>query len=328
MSGAIHQPHDKLFKLSMSQLQVAKDFFIKHLPAELLQELDLETLELHKETFIDEAYKATEADVVYSVKLKGSNNLTTYLYLLCEQQTEIDQNIVFRLLSYTVRIIEMHRRQHSHDLLPLVYPLVIYTGEKIWDAPLEIYSLFGQYESLAREWLFKPYQLIDVARMSDEELRSHDWCGLIEFVLKYRQVQDLTAFLETILPWMQSLEVHNIAGLFIGRIVLQYVTNNLSAEDIDLFEQKVEKYLYNQLRGEAMTLAEAYEQRGIAKGMQQGMQQGEAAVITRLLERRFGKISQQYMQRINLADADTLLLWADRLLNVKTLDEVFAGITA
>ncbi len=65
--------------------------------------------------------------------------------------------------------MELHRKKNPGGSLPIVYPLVVYSGEKIWDAPLDIFELFGNEEALARETLLKPYQLIDVAR--SEELK-------------------------------------------------------------------------------------------------------------------------------------------------------------
>lgn len=180
MPSLIHQAQDKFFKQSMSDLRVAQAFFKNHLPPAFFKELDLTTLKLEKHTFIDEAYKATEADVVYSMRL---GKRMAYLYVLCEQQSEVDNQIAFRLLVYTVRIMEMHKKQFPKDPLPLVYPIVVYSGEKPWDAPLDIFSLFGEEEAFAKEWLFKPYQLLDIHRASDEELRQQEWCGLMEFAL-------------------------------------------------------------------------------------------------------------------------------------------------
>ena len=62
---------------------------------------------------------------------------------------------------------------------------------------------------------------------------------------------------------------------------------------------------------------------GIQKGMQRGVQQGEAAILTRLLQRRFGKLPTKYAQRIAQADAQTLLEWGEKILDAKTLDDVF-----
>ena len=53
--------------------------------------------------------------MVYSVKV-GST--LAYLYILCEQQTVIDQYMAFRLLVYTIRLMEQHRAQHPDSPLP------------------------------------------------------------------------------------------------------------------------------------------------------------------------------------------------------------------
>ncbi len=42
-----------------------------------------------------------------------------------------------------------------------------------------------------------------------------------------------------------------------------------------------------------------------------------------LLERRFGAIYKPVRERINAADARTLLIWGERILTVQSIDEVF-----
>lgn len=54
-----------------------------------------------------------------------------------------------------------------------------------------------------------------------------------------------------------------------------------------------------------------------------GMQKGEAAIILRQLQRRFGKIPKAYKQRIVQADAKTLLTLGDKILDAKTLEDLF-----
>ena len=50
---SIENPHDKYFKKSMSNINVATEFFQSHLPAEMLKMVDLATLEQQKESLID-----------------------------------------------------------------------------------------------------------------------------------------------------------------------------------------------------------------------------------------------------------------------------------
>ncbi len=63
---------------------------------------------------------------------------------------------------------------------------------------------------------------------------------------------------------------------------------------------------------------------GMEKGIEQGLVMGEAALLLRLLERRFGPLPAATRQRIAAADADTLLLFGDRVLDAQSLEDVFA----
>jgi len=59
-------------------------------------------------------------------------------------------------------------------------------------------------------------------------------------------------------------------------------------------------------------------------GAKQGEVRGEAKVLTRLLERRFGTLPDTARTRIESADVESLDRWVDRLDGAETLDAVFA----
>jgi flagellar biosynthesis/type III secretory pathway protein FliH len=64
-------------------------------------------------------------------------------------------------------------------------------------------------------------------------------------------------------------------------------------------------------------------QKGMEKGMEEGIQKGEAAMVLRLIQRRFGNISKSYKRRIMQTDADALLLLGEKILEAKTLEDLF-----
>ncbi|WP_022947234.1 RpnC/YadD family protein [Methylohalobius crimeensis] len=65
-------------------------------------------------------------------------------------------------------------------------------------------------------------------------------------------------------------------------------------------------------------------QQGKQQGLQQGLQQGEAAILLRLIERKYGaEAAAACRERVLQADAETLLVWSERILSADTLDEVF-----
>lgn len=65
-------------------------------------------------------------------------------------------------------------------------------------------------------------------------------------------------------------------------------------------------------------------EKGLQQGLEQGLRQGEAAVLLRLIERKYGpEAVTAYRNRVEQADAETLLKWSERLLAAETVDEVF-----
>lgn len=64
-------------------------------------------------------------------------------------------------------------------------------------------------------------------------------------------------------------------------------------------------------------------EKGIEKGMEQGIVKGESAMLLRLLERRFGPLSEPVRQRVAGADAETLLAWGERLLDARRLEDIW-----
>ena len=60
--------------------------------------------------------------------------------------------------------------------------------------------------------------------------------------------------------------------------------------------------------------------RYIEQGREQGLLQGEAAVLLRPIERKFGPPSTVVRQRIQSADAATLLGWSERLLTADSVE--------
>ena len=60
-----------------------------------------------------------------------------------------------------------------------------------------------------------------------------------------------------------------------------------------------------------------------AEGKAEGKVEGQIRTLSRLIERRFGALSDALRARLESADLVTLDLWTDRVIDAKTLDEIF-----
>ncbi len=326
--SVIHQPHDKFIKLSLGEPRVAQEFFTEHLPPSILQVMNLATLKLQNHSFIDENYKGSEADVIYSVQV---SHTTAYLFLLCEHQSTVYSVDCFSFVGLSGATDGTAFKATSWTTIALSLSTGDIHGSCTLERYIKYFRIIWKSELLAEEWLFKFFQLLNIHQLNDEDIRRRQWCGLVEFALKYKQVRDFKKFLKTLLPWIREMEQKGSSGFSLSKIVLKYVLDGTETQDFDLFAKSIQEYLSPELGEEIMTLAQELIQRGhrqgisqgISQGIHQGIHQGGVAVLTRLLKRRFQQVPPSYLIKIEQANAETLLSWSEKILEAKSLEEVF-----
>lgn len=327
----INNPHDKAFKSAMSDTRVAREFFELYLPEKIKKLVNLSVLQLQQNTFIDEKLKKTETDLLYKTQFNLKNEQPGYLYLLTEHQSIPDRWLPLRLLRYLCSVFELHRQQNPHDkYLPPVVPLIFYTGQSRYTFSTDCFDLFGDYAALARNLLIGPYPLVELNKISDDEILSHPWSGLLELVMKHAKQRDFLdclkrAFEHFIQPLLQESGTDNyITGMLKYSLIQGEVT------DLDQCLE-IMRELPDKMGKEIMTIAELLHQRGleqgiqqgVQQGMQQGMQQGEALILIEQLEYRFGSISLELKEKIQKANHQMLSLWSKKIFSAKIVTDLF-----
>ncbi len=96
----ITQPHNKFFKLVFTRGETTAEFIENNLPPEIVDLIDLESLEYEKDTFIDERFKDHFSDLLVKMRLK--NGKRGYLYILIEHKSYQDPIAAFQILKYKV----------------------------------------------------------------------------------------------------------------------------------------------------------------------------------------------------------------------------------
>jgi hypothetical protein len=74
-----------------------------------------------------------------------------------------------------------------------------------------------------------------------------------------------------------------------------------------------------------LSLADRIRADGRSEGISDGRSEERRELVLQLLARRFGALSPEVEERVARADMDQLKDWAMRLLDARTLDEVFAS---
>jgi len=259
----LHQPHDKLMFSALRQKAVAKGLFYHQLPEALLSLADFSRMKLRNTKFVTPQYQAFEADILYEIPLADR----TGLFLLhCELQSTVDSMIALRVWQYILLLLMEWHDDHPGEPLPVVYPIIVYTGAAGYHASTEFFDLFGNQKALAKSYLFNEITVVDVCRLEDSDIRKHDLFGLTEFAFKYKETREFGHFMDEFLSWMNDLS--DTINKDYAKMLLKYVMNVYREADTQTFVDKAQHHLSTALGEEAMTIAQQLRQEGMQEGTQ------------------------------------------------------------
>ena len=168
-----HHPHDKLFRIILADKEEAEALLLAHLPEAISNELIWETLTLVETSFVDEALRESESDVLYRIQHR-STKTEIFLYLLFEHQSVSDKWMRFRLYKYEGRIWDESFKWHpKQQWLPPIASVVFYQGATPWNHSIDFVDLFP---TAAQEWSFLPqfsHILIDQSSIHPDEIKGN-----------------------------------------------------------------------------------------------------------------------------------------------------------
>ena len=268
----INQKHDKIFKEMLSDKKSTVDFINSFLHLNLVED----DIEKYEKEFRTSEFSNVEADVVYKIKNKN-------VFILIEHQSSVDYKMSYRIMRYKYAIIESvidkKRLKEKSYRIPMVIPVVLYTGKRKWKRLL-INDIEEKVEGYAENWL--GYTLIDVNEFSKEELLADNLiitkAMLIE---KSKNKEELYRNIEEV------INIQKEKKAFDNLQLEKLITYELSeTEDKNIMHEFIEKIRNIEGSEEIMTNASRIINREIRKerkaGLEQGIQQGIALVAKKL----------------------------------------------
>lgn len=319
----LQNPHDKFFKESLSDIEVAKDFIANYLPASILEAVDVNTLEVQKDSFINEELQEYFSDLLFKV---GITNEEGYLYLLFEHKSFVDQGIALQLLKYMVEIWQAKRNKEHAKQLPLIIPLVIYHGKSNWNISTSFSGSMIGYHELPQE--IKAYipdfefLLYDISRYSDDDIKGSAKTRIIFTLLRDVVTKTGKELLESILRalyyWKQIDNQETAVGYL--ETMFRYifsVAKDLKEDDI---EEVVKALETTEMKGSdfVTTLADKWRR----EGMERGIRLGTAKSISQLLTAKFGDLPKELHEELNKLDLPTLENILEHVFDFEKIDDV------
>jgi len=309
---------DAFFRESFGRREIAQDFLRHHLPAPLLAVIDLETLEIAKDSYVAQDLRGSFADLVYRV---GNGTSQLSIYLLFEHKSRPEHWILLQLLRYITAAGDEYRKQHPETRhLPPVYPLVIYHGRRRWRVPKTFHALVSPLPPVLTPFVPQfTYTLHDLSPRTNAEIKGALLTRLVQLAMRWIFSEQPIERLRELFALIEQIEDQTTALEMLESLLRYYVQGTQRVDEQDA------RLLLQQTRtGDPImqTFIDRYIEQGRQQGIEQGIEQGEANVLLRLITKKFGPPSESVRQRIAAADADTLLHWSERTLTADSLEAV------
>jgi predicted transposase/invertase (TIGR01784 family) len=267
MSAGVQQPHDKLFRTVFSDVEEAALFLREHLPP-----LAGQPGGVVETSFVDEALRDSESDLLYAAQMK-EGDAPLFLYLLFEHQSKPDPWMRFRLLKCMCRIWdESFKERPEQSELPAIAPVVFYQGESEWRDSTEFVDLFA---AGVREYDFPPrfaHYLIDQSGLAPEEVKGGLKAKVAQLLMMAAYQKRMREALRLAAPLVAQLT--RTGGLDYVAVFVIYLASTQERRVVNEFAAQV-KRLAPETGGDMLTYAEELRQEGRKEGLQEGLQKGE-----------------------------------------------------
>lgn len=323
----IQNPHDKFFKETFSNVDVSKDFFLNYLPPPIVNLIDLESIELQKDSFISKDLREYFSDLLFHLQLNENEG---YLYVLLEHKSYPSKMVAVQLLRYLVEIWEAKLNKEHAPKLPIVIPVVIFHSEREWGASKSLGEMLQGFDQLPENiQQYVPnfeYILIDVSNYRDEEIKGIAQLKVILTIyrdLTTKSEKNLRKALKRSLYYLQQLEDQETAIQYLETLIhyIFHLDRQLTKKDFHDIIEYVEGTYFE--RSEmVMSLAELFRDEGRQQGKLEGKTEALANTTIRLITKFVAPVPEELQQAIYKQDNETLESIIDQIDAFTTIDQI------
>jgi predicted transposase/invertase (TIGR01784 family) len=248
--------------------------------------MDLESLEISKDSFVEKDLADYYSDMLYKVTLSGSPG---YVYVLFEHKSYYDKYVHLQLLEYMVKIwrlfLKQQKKQKKKESLPIVIPLLIFHGEHSWPEHRARFSslLSGPVEELCDYIPDFSFSLYDLTCFSDDEIRGTVMSRVVVLLFKHIFDPDLLDRLPGILSLMREL-IEKETGLQYLETVFRYLFSTIDDVSTETIREIAEQALSDREGEHIMTLAEKLRMEGEIRGEIKGRSEGKIEGLIQAIE--------------------------------------------
>jgi len=227
----------------------------------------------HEKHYLTKDMRDYAEDLVIKVKYQGQE---AYIYLLIEFQSQVDKFMALRLLNYVTLFYLDHlksKREKNEplNLLPPVFPLVLYNGNKPWTAAMNMRDLIEPHDFLGKFYPDFHYRLVAEVDYSEAQLMDIKNIVSALFLLENAQKDRYSHLMTKLESLVDHEDAHTIA-LF--AMYIKHLANNLKITP-EIYSQI--KNISNRKEAKSMLVTTLGAIR--AEGREEGIEKGKIEMV-------------------------------------------------
>ena len=318
----INNIHDAFFRETMSHKEVAADFLANYLPPAVLHHIQLDSLTITKDSFVDKEHAAHYSDLLYQVTLTGDR--PGFVYFLFEHKSYPDRFVSLQLLRYVLEIWELYLKQHKKPTtLPLIVPIVVYHGKPKGKAVRLLDLIDLPDVSLAAYVPDFDLAFYDFSPHTEQTIKGEILLRMFLLCLQAKNLPTAVDKLTEIILLLSQLDEDAPSMRWLA-VIFRYLSQTMDI-DQSVVHDLVQENIPPNKEDLVMTIAEQWKQQGRMEGRMEGRLEGRNDILNRLLTKRFGHdiLDIRMQERLRNATPEQLDRWAERILDAGTVEEVF-----
>ena len=270
----IQNVHDKFFKETFSRIDVASNFLEELLDEKFVKKLNLNTLTMDSNSFVDEELEEHFADILYTCEYGDKSKVR--IALLYEHKSYKEDYPHWQLNQYMLNVWKSGFKQNKEKPIPVI-PIILYHGKEKW-----VYQSMTSYFENLDEDLKKyipdfEYHLINLNNIQDKQITNfkNKFLSISALLFKHSRYKKYVKKIENNLVELLKL-VDNQANNFFTTSVVLYIqnTDDLTFLELITIFTKVSTNLNNSVMTTAEQLISQGFNQGISQGINQGINQG------------------------------------------------------
>jgi hypothetical protein len=157
---------------------------------------------------------------------------------------------------------------------------VVYHG-KPYRFKTDINDLVDGPRDLVDRYFLKPFQVLDLSKIDDEEIRGHMWSSVMMFALKHIFARDMLPYFRAYIPILAAID--KLGGNDLVGLMLQYTMESGEFSDENEFFDMINTTISYQTGEEIMTLAEKLILKGKLEGKLEGELKGKLDMAKKMI---------------------------------------------